>query len=237
MEVQLSSWISQPANPSITYSLSILTPCLLPLARQNLGVRMTFSWSCGLNLFLIQHQNNRYATQLLVQTMVISHIDNCNALLTGLLTGAPICGDSASSGSSTKRRPMPSHCCQRSTATCRGQQISPNHLGWPTEYNLDLLPLTWTILLEPNLPIVHWIPHIFWQSYVHRHCIAGFSHTFSTMVEGPPECGQSLGNPIFLQKALEDKGLPWVPAHRTCQQHLSFSYFYSALSFRRLHAH
>src|SRR4029434_6613122 len=62
---------------------------------RNLGViiddQLTFtahiasvSRSCRFALYNIRELGSQYATQLLVQTLVISRLDNCNAILIGL---------------------------------------------------------------------------------------------------------------------------------------------------------
>ena len=90
-----------PAKPTIHHSICIQTESLSlapSKVARNLGVmiddQLTFkhhvasvAWLCRfalLNIIKIRPYLTQHATQLLVKAMVISHLDYCNALLTGL---------------------------------------------------------------------------------------------------------------------------------------------------------
>src|SRR4029434_4240253 len=96
-------WSFQPNRPYTATSMSTLTPYRLLLPKQqDLERKSSFLhyWSllmpghiasvsrscrCALyNIRKIRPYLTQYATQLLVQTLVSSRLDYCNALLTGL---------------------------------------------------------------------------------------------------------------------------------------------------------
>lgn len=106
-------------------------------------------------------------------------------------------------------------------------RIKFKHLRWPREYLLDLLPLTWTISLEPTLQLLCSVPNmsIVWQSHLHRHSnFRLLSYLVPQRWNDLPSSASAGATLSFFKQPLKTQ---IFREHLLSQQHLSFYYLVS----------